>query len=262
MSSLDFIIGEIRFSYSSVSSFDTCAYGWKLSYIDKKERIDNFFSGYGLLVHDCFERFFKKELGAWDLSEHYKKNYSKFVVKDPPPFPAGMAENYRAQGQKFFDNFDFPIDDYTILSVEDKIEFDFRESKFVAKPDLVVLNNKTGKYVLFDYKTSTPLKVSKATGKETWDKKKMDSYYKQMLIYAYALRNYRFIPIEEISIWFPRLNKTVTIDWNLEKEKEVMNWLQETIARIRLEEEFVYDNSSKYFCQNLCGVRRSCRYAG
>lgn len=260
MSSLDFIIGDIRFSYSSVSSFDNCQYGWKLSYIDKKPRIDNFFSGFGLLMHDCFERFFNKELGVWDLSEHYRTNYKKFVVKDPPPFPVGMADRYKAQGQKFFDEFDFNIDDYDILVVEDKIDFDFRGSMFVAKPDLVVLDKKTGKYVLFDYKTSTPMKVSPATGKELWEKKKMDAYYKQMYVYVYALRNYRYIPIEEISIWFPRLNKTVTIPWDLEKEKETMDWLEQTIARIKDEELFPYNNKAKYFCENLCGVRQSCKY--
>jgi hypothetical protein len=243
-----------------VSSFDTCAYGWKLSYIDKVDRVQNFFSGYGLLVHDCFERFFKKELGVWDLSEYYRTNYSKFVVIDPPPFPAGMGENYKMQGQKFFDNFDFYIDNYNVLSVEDKIDFDFRGSMFVAKPDLVLYNKQTTTYSLVDYKTSAPLKVSKTTGKETWDKKKMESYYKQMYIYGYALRNYRFIPIEEITIWFPRLNKIVTVPYDMKKEAETMDWLEEGIARIRMEENFLYDNTQNYFCFQLCSVRNACEY--
>lgn len=260
MADYDFITSLIRFSYSSVSTFETCAYSWKLNYIDKLPRVNNFFSDYGSLMHTVFEKFFRKELETWELAEEYRDNYEEKVKNDPPPFPQGMAQKYKAQGQDFFDNFDFNIDDYDILGIEDTIDFNFRGHDFTARPDLILMHKETSQYILVDYKSSTPLKVSKTTGKETWDKKKIEGYHKQLYIYAYAIRNYKFIPIDKIRLWFPRLGKELTIQWDMKEEEKVMNWLEETIVKIKAENKFPYNNTSDYFCNNLCGVRMACKF--
>ena len=259
-SSYDFIIDSIRFSYSAVSSFQTCKYGYKLNYIDKAPRIQNFFGEFGLLVHDCFEEFFKGNLEAFELSQYYDDKYEEMVKTPPPNFLSQLDSKYRKQGLKFFDSFSFDKSKYDILAIEDKIDFEIGDIKLVAKPDLVLKEKKTGKIIQYDYKTSTPFRIDKRTGKEIKDTKKLEGYYKQMFIYSYALRNHKNMPLDETILLFTRLNREVKLPWTLEEETNAINWMLDIITDIRKEEEFLFDNSSSFFCNNLCGVRESCKY--
>lgn len=259
MSTFDFIVDNIRFSYSSTSSFGTCAYGFKMTYIDGMPRENNFYAEYGLLVHDCMEKLFNRELDIYELSEYYRSRYEQVVISEPPPFPAGMYERYRDEGQEFFDNLDFDINKYTVLVVEAKLDFDIDGIPFVAKPDLVLRENETNKISLFDYKTSTPFK--KVGGKLTIDKKKMEGYYTQMYLYTYALRNVgSFIPVDEISLWFPRVNHIITIPWNLKDEEAAVRKVASIAKSVLSEEEFKANPGNRYFCDNLCSVRKFCEF--
>jgi len=261
-SSYDFIIDNIRFSYSSVSSFETCKYGYKLNYIDKLPRKQNFFGEYGLLVHDCFEKFFGGDLEVFELSQYYESKYKEIVKTSPPQFlyKYRLEDRYKLQGLKFFDSFSFDKGKYEALIIEDKIDFEIGDIKLVAKPDLVLKEKETGKIIQYDYKTSTPFRIDKKTGAEIKDTKKLEGYYKQMFIYSYALRNKRNMPLDETIILFTRLNREVKLPWTLEDEIKAVNWMVDIIENIRKEEEFAYDNSSKFFCNFLCGVRESCKY--
>ena len=261
MSKYDFIIDGIRFSYSSLSSFETCAYGWKLNYIDAVSgKMNNFFSDYGKLTHLVFEKYFLNELDSFELGDFYKKNYDLYIKESPPPNRFDMAGKYREQGQIFFDFMPFSKDDYDVLSVESSIKLAIDGAEFVAKPDLVVKEKSTGKTVLIDYKTSTPFITSKITGKVTQDKKKFEGYIRQLYIYAYALRVQENTKIDEMRLWFPRADREVVIAWNEEDESKAIAWLNETIEKIKNENDFKFDNTSEYFCRNLCGVRANCPF--
>jgi len=259
MSSYDFIVDNMRFSHSSTSSFENCAHGFKLAYITPMPREDNFFSDYGLLVHDCMERFFNKELEGYELSGHYLKMFDS-AVKCPAPDQA-MRGRYKEQGLYFFDNFSFPLEEYEVVVVEDTIDFNLYGIEITARPDLVLRKKRDGKTVLVDYKTSLPFRKNMKTGEKTTpDKKKLEGYYKQMYLYAYALREHKGMHIDEICLWFPRANRMITIPWSLEKEEEAIKQFKSIVVRIREEEVFPADNSSSYFCENLCGVRKYCEY--
>lgn len=253
----------IRFSHSSAKTYETCAYSFKLTYIDslRKEGEDNFYSDYGNLVHECFEKFFRDELDVFELSQYYRDNYDRIVIHNAPPENYGLGDKYREQGQVFFDNFYFDKSLYKILLVEDKIDFPLEGFTMTARPDLVLQEIETGKNIMFDYKTATPYWVGK-DGKEKEDKKKTEGYYKQMHIYTYALRNFKNMNIDEISLWYPRLSKIVTIPWEIEKENEAMEWLKDIVKRIKEDEQFMFDNSSPYFCNNICSVRKFCEFKG
>lgn len=260
MSDFDFIVDNIRFSYSSTTTFETCPYSFKLSYIDKKPRRNNFYSDFGLLVHECYEQYFNGNLDSFELSSFYEENFDVFVKTDPPVFPLGMWDRYKEEGRKYFDTFSFPINDYNIIAVEDTIDFELNGVEFTARPDLVLQEKESGVYVLVDYKTSAPFRTNKKTGKETTDSKKIEGYEKQLYTYAHALREYRNYPIEKMTILFPRLSRQVDFEWNKEREKEVLDWLSAIIEKIKKENDFSYDNTNPYFCNNLCGVREFCEY--
>jgi hypothetical protein len=261
MNDYEFIIGNIRFSYSATSTFETCKYSYKLTYIDSLPREGNFYSDYGKLIHTCFEKFFTGELDTYELTPYYNQHYNSTVISSAPYSPPDIAQCYRLAGQEFFDNFSFDRSLYKVLLVEDKIDFKLTDDiMFTARPDLVLHELATGKFILFDYKTAAPFRTSPITKKETADKKKMEGYYKQMFTYTYALRNYRAMPIDEITLWFTRPGRMVTIPWDKEKEKEAIAWLSGVIAKIKAEEIFPYNNTNQYFCNELCGVRKFCEY--
>jgi len=260
MTDYSFIVDGIRFSYSSTSTFQTCPYSFKLTYLESVPRADNFYAEYGTLVHETLERFFKKELEAYQLSDFYDINY-ELVVKSPePPFPMGAGKLYRDQGKYFFDNFNFPIDDYDVLGIEEKIDFTLSGIDVVAKPDLVLKNKETQKTILYDYKTAMPFRTDKWTGKEITDTKKINGYYNQMYLYTYALREHRQIPIDGINLWFTRASREVYIDVDSEKEKEAVARIEDIIKAIKMEKEFPYNNTNPFFCDNLCSVRKFCEY--
>ena len=260
MSSYDFITDNITFSYSSSSTFDTCAYSFKLSYIDSMPRKNNFYAEYGTLVHECMEKYFKNELEAFELSDYYKENFNLVVKTDPPPYPAGMTEKYRQQGQDFFDFFYFDKSDYDTLVVEAKLFLDINGIRFIAKPDLVLHNKTSGQNILVDYKTSMPYKKDKKTGELKADLAKINGYYKQMYTYVYALRDQMGINIDKITLWFPRADKTHSVLCTKEDEESAIDWITNTVDKIKNEENFPYNNTNNYFCSNLCNVRDFCEY--
>ena len=81
-----------------------------------------------------------------------------------------------------------------------------------------------------------------------------------MYLYGFMLREFKNIKVDEITLWFTRANKEVTIKYDKKKEKQVIDWLQKTIDRIKNDEEFKYNNSETFFCDNICNVREYCEF--
>lgn len=241
-------LSEIRFSYSSLSSFETCKHGWYLTYIEQKERGQNFYSEYGLLVHETLEKFFRDELEAIELSDYYIGKWDEFI-KSPPPYFVKIDE-YKEQGFQFFENFSFNKNDYNIILIEGIVNID-EEIKLVVKPDLIIQDKQTGKYILLDYKSSLIYKKGKL------DKDKWNGYKKQMSLYS-AFCGY---PISEVWVWFIRDNENEFEKFN-PNEKDLNNikdWANQSVKLINSEIEFK-PTINKFFCDNLCSVSSFCKF--
>lgn len=259
-SKFDFIIDGIRFSYSSISTYDTCPYSFKLNYIDRLEGEGNFYSDYGSLTHEVLEQFFRRKLDFYELSPFYNEKFDEFVTHNPPSFHVNGLEKYREAGLTFFDNFNFNIDDYNVVEIESRIDGNIRGTDCTGRPDLVLQRKEDGKYILFDYKTSAPFWIDKRTGVEKKDNKKIEGYLKQMYLYGYMLREFKGIELEQINLWFTRVGKIETFKYDKSKEDEVLDWLEVTVDKIRNDNEFKYNNSESFFCDNICGVRAHCEF--
>lgn len=246
------IIDEIRFSYSSLSTFHTCKYSWYLTYIEKVSRAGNWWADYGTLIHQTMEKYFAEELETFELTDYVFENYED-IIQSKPSFLV-KEDVYIADTKRFFDEFRFPRDDYEVKFIEDKIDVDL-EYKLVVKPDLVLKEKATGKHILIDYKTSLIYKKGKL------DEEKLTGYVYQMTMYSIFLRNIG-IEIDEVWLWFIRdtgdkvFYKFIPTD---ELQREVDKWILDTITAIRNEEEFT-PNINKFFCQNLCSVSKFCKH--
>lgn len=248
-----FIFENTRFSFSSASTFNTCSYGWYLTYIASKEREENFFAQYGKFIHQMFELYWKRELEDFELLDYYEQNFDKAVNLLPPPFPVGMAQRYYQEGLDFFSSPPFDRDDYDVLVLEGTINSKRGKTSLVVKPDLLIKNKKSGKIILLDYKTSNPLKNGKP------DKKKLEGYERQLILYAKFCEKELKIKIDEIVLLFVRSKEMpfYAVERNPEKEKIVMKWFFDTIKKIKKTDSFDATPSA-YFCSHICSVRSSC----
>lgn len=275
----------MQWSFSRVNSFHNCPYGWALNYIECADKESNFFAEYGLLVHATLEKFFKNELEIYELPQWYLDNYSEFIKTSCPSFPAGMEQNYHDSGVEFFENFDFPKDEYEVLGVEDDFTIELFDMPVIIKPDLYLRHKESGKNILCDYKTSILFKPTnreansfflyrgeekeRYTYKSADKKEKLIEYIYQMYLYCVGLRQRYGIDIDEIRLWFIRQGLELRFPFKQEKSEDALEWFKSEVERIKAEEEFkpitfgLNDKELKqsaYFCNQICGVRSICPY--
>lgn len=252
-SEYSFILDNITYSYSSVNNYETCPYSFKLSYIDYKEKMENAFGQFGSLIHKCIEEYLKKNVSVWDLTSYYENSYSSFVTTDFPSYPKNMAESYYQSGLNFFNDFNFDINNYDIMMIEDFVNYKLTNSTIIVKPDAILKEKNSGKIILLDFKTAKLKTNSK-------DSKQIVDYLKQMYIYCYYLYLGRDINIDEIHLYFIRDN--IVKIFPVDKNEMMMSieWFEKTIEKIKETNDWIANNSksNKYFCDNICSMRLVC----
>ena len=255
MSKFDFIIDNLIHSYSSVSSFDNCKYGYKLTYIETLERGSNFFSEFGSTCHSVIQKYFNDKLDYFELSKQFKIEYEKDVVSRPPAFMQNARENYLNKGLLYFDSFNFDKSLYNILLIEEPITIKLENFSMVAKPDLVIQNKETKKNILVDFKTAN---AYSKTGK--LNKKKFKEYMRQFNLYVWALWAGKQIEISEIEVWFITCGKIEKILVDVNEVQENFDWFCDMIEKIKSEETWEANTSDEFFCTQLCSVYSKCWY--
>jgi len=251
----DFIIDNIVYSYSSIGTFKTCKYAWKLTYIDYKKRKSSWYADFGLVCHSALEGYFKDELEIYELPSYFTKHFESDIKSAVPPFPAGISEKYYNQSLQFFNEFDFDKSKYEVIFIEDKIEATYKGINIVVKPDLLLKELETGKYILMDYKTADPY------GKNIKpDKKKIEDYLHQLYLYAWAIWQVKNIAIDKIRIWFVRVGKMEEFEFDPYKAQEVVEEFFNEVENIKNEENFEANNKNTFFCNQLCSVAEFCEY--
>lgn len=251
-----FILDNMNFSFSSVSTFENCNYAFKLTYIDAEERVNNFYGQYGSFIHLIMEKFFDGELDYFEMASYFEDNYDKQITIFPPAFQGQIYDTYKEKGKKFFENFSFDRNQYDTLIVEDSIYLAVDGYKAIAKPDLLLKDKTTGKHILIDFKTAN---VYKPNG--TLDQKKMNGYMKQFLLYAWAIEQDRGIVVDEIHVWFINCNgKVEKASVDQQAMVENLEWFKNSLNNIVNEGNFEPNNTNKFFCQNLCSVSGKCEF--
>jgi putative RecB family exonuclease len=248
------ILNEMRFSHSSINCYNACPLSFKMIYIQAEDRMGNAFSDFGSFVHKILEKYFKDELDLWQLSSYYQEHYAESIKNSFPSFPAGMADNYYNEGLEFFEEFDFDKSDYEIIAIEESIQTKFKDFNFIAIPDLLLKHKKSGKYILFDYKTANVMKGGKP------DKSKLEDYKRQVHLYAYFLWYIKQIEISEIKIWAIRNGKVFEFPYDQFYGLQSLEWVEETINQIRQDTKWEANTKNQYWCYQICSVRSVCPF--
>lgn len=229
-------VDKMVFSYSRLSSYKTCPYGWFLQYSRKLEGVPNAFAQYGTLIHETLEKYFRDELKDYQLSQYYLDHFNQYVTANFPSIFPKMRQQYFEEGERFFDFFAFDKSKYEIICIEET----YQNEKFNITPDLVLKEIATGEIILVDYKTSKPEKAKE--------------YATQMNLYIHFMNELKGFKISKIKIWFVRFDKWVELKIDTEK---AVQWMNDTIQQISEEKEWKA-KPDKFFCPHLCSQRLNC----
>lgn len=255
-----FILDGMRFSFSSAGAYNTCPRMFKYTYLDgDKTRENNAFSDFGSFCHEILEKYYKGELSLFELSDVYTDAYDQNVVS---PFPLSrnnaMAENYYLAGKRYFDTFQDPWEDYTVLGVEEKFVRTINGVQFTGVVDLILQEPETKNIVIVDHK-------SKSKFKDNWE---LAEYLRQLYLYSLHVHDvYGKYPARLVFNMF-RIGEIVESEFNEKDLERAVWWFDETIKTIYRDEKYPLKPKGKnkygkpidrdFFCDYICSVRKYC----
>lgn len=236
-----------RYSFSKLSAWWTCPYGYYQRYIEHKAGIGNAFASFGTFVHGLMEQYAKGEAELWDLPQMYEWQFDTAV---PEKFPynkyVDLRDSYYSQGLNFLKTFE-GYEGMEILGVEEEFNIDIDDWQFNGFIDLV-FKDKDGRLIIRDYK-------SKASFKNDEEKYK---YARQLYLYSlYVKEKYGRYPDELQFLMFRKQKDPVRIPFNHDDLNEAIQWARDTVCIIR--KAFDYPaQCDDFYGENLCNHREYC----
>ena len=245
------------YSYSQLSSFDECPYSFYLQRIEKvPEQLSNAFAERGSLIHDLLDKWAKGILKKDDMVAEYERRYADEVITAFPRMMKGYAEKAYYQGIEFLENFD-EFQGYKVVSAEEKFTIDLpltdgTSRKFTGIVDLILRKEWTNELIICDHKSKSMDSFKKAE----------DEMYRQQLLYTqYVYEKYGEWPSELMFHLFGDAGSKPSRKFDMAQFREAMMWATDCIHKIEgyTALDWLQDkDSSDFFCQELCNVRRNC----
>lgn len=178
------MIDDMVWSYSRLSSFDDCKYGWYLKYIRHQTSDEpKFFATYGTFVHKVLELHLANRLTKEEAVEYYLDNYDAEVQGEAPS--AKVARGFFEKSLDYLKNIDFPFPLEDIVTTEKKVRFQIDGHDFVGFIDVLAKRGNT--LHIIDHK-SHGLRNRSGRKFQTEYDKELDRYLKQQYLYAIPIR--------------------------------------------------------------------------
>lgn len=228
------------FSFSRLSSWDTCKHAWKRNYIEGDKGEDNFFNTFGTLGHSVLEKVDRGLITPKDAFEEWNSRYDTEVV----PHSVHWMDNWKQEADRFFQNFKGwrtePV------WVEHHFVLDMDGYRFQGHVDRLG-RAANGDLIMTDYKCAKPYEGTNLKEKA-----------RQLYLYAEAVRQeFHEWPTKLIFFHF-RQNIPVIIPFKLEDFEEAMEWMERTVRDIETYSGNYHMQDNGYFCEAVCGYRNSC----
>lgn len=273
-----FLISLMVWSFSRLNSYYHCPYEWKMKYLCGKYGISSAMAQFGGYVHEIFEKYFKGELGIFELPIYYEDHYDENVTM---PFPhnnyVDLAEKYYQQGLELFENFtehdltsgEF-VEKYDVLGIEKEVKFEYKGYKFVGYIDLLLRDKADGKLIILDHK-SAALKILKSGKIGKGDLEHFEEFKKQLYLYSHAvIQEFGSGSVKSLRWNLFRLGTIYEIPWEEKEYKAAMEWAVSTIKTIEKDDTWnPADELTKammdgkyppFYCMNLCSQRDECPF--
>ena len=254
----EFIIDEMKWSFSRLNCWHQCKYSWYLQYVKKADSLQNAFAEYGTLMHETLEKYAKNELLDFMLPDYFADNFEKAITyKFPPNKYVDLRQSYYEKGVKYLENFE-GFDTYKeIVGVEKKVEFKIGKYEFIGYIDLLV-RDKDGNLQVIDHKSHN-LKPRSNRKKATKGDIELDGFLRQLYLYSIPLLpEYRQLP-SYLNFNVFRQNLWIHEPFKKENLEEAKQWAIDTIEDIKKAETFpaTYDD---FFSNQLCNFRKICGF--
>lgn len=246
------IIEDMTWSYSRITCFEDCKYKFFLKYILEKDSCNLFFSDYGSFMHNCIEKYFKKELSVDELPSYYLQRFFENVKTKPPSY--SVFKNYFHQGLEYLKNIENVFGE--IIGVEERIEFNIDDLDMVGIIDLVYRNG--DKISICDNKSRT-LKPRSKRKKPTKTDKELDDYLRQLYLYSIPLSKIFSSQPERLVFNCFRNPNVIEEKYDERKTEDIKVWIKEKVNEIINEEKWE-PNIDFFKCRYLCDVKNHCEY--
>lgn len=229
----------MTYSFSRLSSFWQCKYGWMLNYINGEPSVGNGWSDAGSFCHEIMDSFNKgilDERGALDTFDTWHDQDFHF------PFPGYSHKSY-LEIRPFFESLKRSDD---IVESEMHFVYEIYGRKFQGYIDTVYDHNL---FNVIDYKISKPFTKSQLSHKK-----------KQMYLYAPAIFDkFGKFPDKYAFVFFRDRKKTIFLDHSKKELEDTLDWAEKTIKAIEREEGYKA-SPDKFFCSHICGFRNICEF--
>jgi len=233
-----------KYSFSRLSTFNTCILEFIFKYIICEEEESNAMSEYGKYIHSLLDKWVKGEIETYNLLANFEEEYDICV---PTPFPYArnknyMGDEYYEDAVSFLSNFN-GIREYEILESEIKFEIEIEDFIFVGIIDLL-LQDEDGNIIVWDWKSKKGFK----------DEAEEAKYRRQLYLYSYYVNEkYGKLPTSTIFYCF-RQQKSYEKSFDMDAYNESVKWMFDTVAKIRE----LYAAYNWFYCNQLCSSRNIC----
>lgn len=246
-------------SFSRLNSFYTCPYEFYLHYIECNPGTNSFFGQYGSFIHKILEMYEKDEISIFDISQYYEDNFDAFVTEKAPYNKySDIRQSYYEKGLDYLDNIDLILDKYEVLGVEKEIHFKIGDYDMIGYIDLLLRDKESKAIIILDHKSAS-LKFKKSGEISKTSLPHFLEFKRQLYLYSMpVIKEYGKVDFLEWNMFKDR--KHIKVEWDEAEYKEAIQWAHDTVKLIEQEKAW-FPNPDYYYCNNLCGQRRSaCEY--
>jgi RecB family exonuclease len=228
------------YSFSRLSSWDTCKHAWKRNYIEGDRGEDNFFNTFGTLGHSVLEKVDRKEITPQQAFQEWVSRYYDEVV----PHTEEWMDGWKFKADKFFVNFKGWRTEAVWIEEHFTIEMDgFLFQGYVDR----LGRTSSGDLILTDYKCSKP-----------YEGEKLKEKARQLYLYSIAVnRAFGKWPSKMVFMHF-KDNVPVTVPFRYDDMLEAVMWADRTVKDIETYSGDYPMQDNGYFCEAVCGFRNTC----
>ena len=251
----DLKIESMTWSFSRISSFETCPYMWFLKYVYGAKGISKFFAQFGSYMHGIYQKYFCGLLEQDALPKYYIEHFRGSVLSSPPS--KEIYRSYFEQGLRATKS--PPALNRTILGVEKEFHFSYAGGRdFVGYADLIT-QDRNGVLYLTDHK-SRALKPYSGKKVQTKSDKELTSYFRQLYVYSCPIREAygRFPDFLEFNCF--RTGTWIKEPFSIDRYHEVERWAEKQIDCI-VPNEIWAPNIDYWFCKYICDMSNECEYS-
>lgn len=232
------------FSFSRLSSWDTCKHAWNRNYNLNDRGETNWFARFGSLAHSIFEKIDLGQLDPKDGYTEWSSRYTAEVLLGEDRHEVDWMDKWKSEADSFFKGFTggrtkaIWVEKHIVIERPNYI-FQGYVDRISQLPNL--------EYMITDYKCGNVYKGD--------DLKKKA---RQLYLYSGGVeKEFQQYPSKLMFFHF-RKKAPVVIPFKMEDFEEAWDWADRMVAEIEAYEGNYPMKNNGFFCSAICNFRNTC----